>query len=308
MKQLTITPKEPKEPKRDKQGNIIVPKSRSFAVSYLGRLDADHMWDGGLASTDNYRPVILLIAGQSTELTPFLANIRKGRTADMSDDGRSCYGKKPDRIELLKTAPYAIAQQPLEDGTIIATAYLRSLIGIDGGMIDTDMCKFIAAVPTWWSKQQVASIDSGMMQRILAWANTYGVAEGSSPFAPIKLSHDQLWICATHAAYLMSYLDRRTKNPIMADMAFWLHLYFEGLKQGAWSLPQTEATLSYNRYSEQKDSSDIWQWVRHSSHKQLIQYGMYNVGFEAIYACNITHEALDTCMAQAVASFIGMEL
>lgn len=129
-------------------------KGREFSANLLASVEADFVWQGGMATKSASRPVWLAVAASSGALAPFLANMRTGRTA-VQVDGRSSGRKKgKPTLECPRGARYAWHVQRVTGGDEVAYGYLPELFALDPGMVDEDTIRFVAL----YSQLQVPSI------------------------------------------------------------------------------------------------------------------------------------------------------
>lgn len=111
------------------------------------------------------------------------------------------------RIECIKSAGYQLAWQREPEGTIL-TVYLPDLFRLDPGMVDPAGARFVLLTPRWWLEAQ-----------------TVASAEDA------------------RASLFAAMLDRRTRCPLPADVAFYRRLLAAALDQG---LAQTPGDRSVN--------------------------------------------------------------
>ncbi len=317
MQILRITPKE--STAKNKKGHEV--KTRAFSVTLLGAAFADHMWEGGQTQTKNLRPVLLTFAGLPTEINPFLANIRGGKTADvLSAEHANSYSRGPDnRIEIPKSAGFIAIKQELADGNVIATLYLRSLFSLEASMVDPQLCSFIAAPSQSWVEAQSTTLTNEQRQNVLAWAADYGLMSGDNKLK-ITLVPDQIVRLAVVASYVVAHLDRRTRMPILNDMAFWTQVYVAGLIKGVWLRAATNESLKigggYHRTSEDQidrmQALDPWLRARPVGSREapglttlsINEPDLAEIGYEALVACHVEHSTLDTFLAEQTQLFI----
>ena len=191
-------------------------KGRTFRATLLASVEADLMWQGGLSAGDNIRPVWAMFCGSDQELRAFCANLQMGRK--ITFNRQYGYRRKEDRMEFLKSSGYQTIWQREEEGSIL-TVFLPELFQIDPGMVDPVGIKFILLpTQTWHSTQDT---DIAPLLRHVALLKDYNVTEE--------------WIAewAPTAFLFASYLDRRTRCPLVADGRFFLQLMLACLKYGA---------------------------------------------------------------------------
>jgi hypothetical protein len=198
-------------------------KGRSFRALCLATIEADPLWPGGDAVTDNVRPVWAMFAGADTEIRPFVSNLVLGRKAEFEKSNVHAYSsrKRGDRLELLRSAGYQITYQREAEG-VIATVFLPDLFRLDPGMVDVEGVRFIV-LPTneWVGTQKVEA--TPLVQHALR-------------FYP-QIEEKTLIELAPIAFLFAAYLDRRTRCPLLSDGRFYLQLLLACLEQGlaSWS-------------------------------------------------------------------------
>ena len=187
-------------------------KGRTFHATCLATVEADAMWEGGTTTSD-VRPVWAMFGGSEQELRPFMANVRLGRKIQISHDG---YQRKNDHMEFLKSAGYRITWQREEEGSI-ATICLPDFFLLDPGMIDPEGARFIILPPTQWSKSQKIDV-----------APIVTHAEKMYP----QFEPDYLASLVPLAFLFCSYLDRRTRCPLVSDGRFYMQVFLACLEKG----------------------------------------------------------------------------
>lgn len=254
-------------------------KGRSFRAMCLATVEADSLWPGGLARTDNIRPVWTAFAGTENELRPFMANLILGRKADLLSE----YRRREDVIELLKSAGYQQTWQREEEGCI-ATAFLPDLFRLDPGMVDPAGAFFVL-LPTreWFAKQKLdvnPIVEHGMR---LAKLRGYPVDEG------------QLITLAPVAYLFCAYLDRRTRCPLLADGRFYLQILLACLSEGlaTWSIDKNKSYFSYGTQGSFGQHTEFG----------FREHGTEELGFLPGVAFGSSHDTLEALLAKEVTEF-----
>jgi hypothetical protein len=247
-------------------------KGRQFRANLMGYITADFLWEGGQADTQHIRPVYATLAGTEASLRPFLANIRKGRKADIRKE--TTYRQETDgRLELLKTAGYEYIWQRGEKVALL-TAYLPDLFQLDPGMIDHEIMGFLSAVPGWWANTQAAKLPAaevGRVRRHLAKLGDTYSEEETRQLIPI-------------AAHFAAMLDKRTRRPLINDLAFSVQLYTSALKHNVARQPKEPSS----RYTHP------------SARAGFEVYGVGALGFAALTAVNVTQRVIDDLLAMNI--------
>lgn len=207
-------------------------KTRMFRALYLASIEADLMWSGGLADTNNIRPVWAMFAGSDQQMRAFSANLTKGKRAEYSTG----YGRRDvKRIEILKSAHFVNVWQREAEGSIVTT-YLPELFCMDPGMVNKIGASFIVAPARSWLDNQ--TIDG--REDILAHGKEF-LPEG------VDLTEEDLARLVPMSFLFGAYLDRRTRCPLVADGRFYIQLLVECLKQGLASFPKDK---NHHRYRD----------------------------------------------------------
>ena len=229
-------------------------KTRQFSAILLAYMRADMLWEGGQANTNNLRPVYLVVAGTENGLRPFLANIRAWRKAEVQSDTRRWSSRNATCMEVLKSAGYAYTWQR-GDGARggkqhLVTIYLPTLFNVNPGMIDKEMCSFISAPPAWWVKEQDAALRRELPDvctAVLRHARRLGFAD----------SDDAILAALPQAAHYCMYLDRRTRRPLINDLAFCLQLYYAALEDGVASTSSDKKGAFYHTWANTFECSNV---------------------------------------------------
>ena len=193
-------------------------KGRTFRATCLGRVSADSVWESGDSKTA--RPVWAMFAGSEQELRPFIANLLAGRRVEPVTT-RSRHDTEG-RFEFLKSVAFRAIWQKEAEGSIV-TVYLPPLFELDPGMVDPDGAAFLVMPPAAWAASQI--IDTAPIAKHMAAFELPDDLD-VAPLVPL-------------AFLFASYLDRRTRYPLLADGRFYLQLLLACLKQGLASWPDT---------------------------------------------------------------------
>lgn len=260
-------------------------KSRTFHANLLAYLQADHMWEGGRTETRAVRPVALWIGGTEPALRPFVANLRKGRKAEMLVPTGWSRKEARGRIEILRSAGYDYVWQRTAGGEVIVTIYLHELFAMDPGLIDSSVCQFISAPPRSWVDLQLGLLAAtpGLWDRVLQHARCLGLMDGGedSPIGvPVALTEDGLRLATVLAYSFCNSLDRRTKRPLINSLEFYVQIYLSLLGQGGASYP--------------KDHE--WKWAV-TKRSAPLAHGLERLGIPNAAAMRVGQDELDDFLA-----------
>jgi hypothetical protein len=305
---LTIAPKEHETATSLSKKRGTPAKSRSFSAVKLAHVCAGMLWEGGEAKTDTIRPVWMLLTGTDTELRPFLANFRSGRQAVLSTSEPHYSRKKPVRFELLRSAGYTFSSRrmALPDGMTseVVTAAMDDLLALDPGMVDPAGCFFLALPPAWWVVEQRARLraDTARCEQIITHAHALSLHRADGPLLPkgVAFTSDELLNLAPIAAYVLAYIDRRTRRPLLMGLDFAVQLYLAGLRDGVLSLSATNESSRYHYDRQATSKTDRWLWARHRWASSFIEEDTESVGLLPGVAAWTTHEQLDRLLATEV--------
>ncbi len=297
------------------------PKTRAFAALPLAWITGRELWPDPRVKTESIRPLwIMLTAGDEAALRPFIANLRAGRLADLTDTQQPGHAgsKTPPRIELLKSAGYNYLWQRNTgpDRAAVVTAYLSTLCALDPGLIDPTEIRFLCLAPGWWCVQEATTLRTDRVRcaAVLAHTHRLGLHETQRPAAsrrlpvPLTLSEDALLDLVPQAAYFAAYLDRRTGRPLVNDLGFFVQIYLAALASGIASLAQTPQSLRRHRdggyRASDPDPADPWGWARQPAYRDFQEVNTRAVGLVPGIACRTDHATLDAFLAAEVARYL----
>lgn len=192
-------------------------KGRTFRATFLAAVEADLLWGGGETVTDNTRPIWAMFAGSDNELRAFMANLASGRKATFLAK-RQGYRRKADCLEILKSYGYRMTWQREEEGSI-ATIFLPELFQIDPGMVDPKGATFVMLPTQAWYEQQRMDVDT--VWPLIQHARRCGYKDQTEA---------ELANWALLSFLFATYLDRRTRCPLVADGRFYFQLMLSCLK------------------------------------------------------------------------------
>lgn len=309
MKILTITHERPANPGRRRRQQP--PKTRSFQAVKLAHVCAGMLWEGGETQDAPIRPVWMALAATDTQLRPFLANMRLGKPAELYDPRRSQFSRdKPTRFELLRSAGYSFTSSTmgLPDGNIgeVVTAALDSIMVLDPGLLDPETVSFLALPPRWWVETEQAAFrsDTAAVHAVVDHIKALKLDQPGSPILPQPASFDveTLLDLVPVAAYVLAYIDRRTRRPLFMTPAFALQLYVAGLAFGVLSL----SNKGTENYHEPQISGDDWRFARHRWAKTFKEEDTSVTGLMPGIACKTSHDQLDRLLASEVKRYANL--
>lgn len=245
-------------------------KGRSFRGVLLAHIEGDGWWASG--SSEVIRPVWAVFATSEGESRPFVANLRLGRLA------RTNPKSKHGAIELMRSADYEYMTQKL-DGVIATTAYLPELFAHDPGMVDPAGIKFIIAIPEAWEADHAATVSPAD-----AAAATLHVARLRYKGAPDREGLAKLIPAAT---LYCSFLDRRTRCPLIPDLRFQLQVFIAALTEGMAQFPSSRD----HRYSWAEK-----EWGSSGLHK-LEADGLEEARIARVVGMNVKHDDFEKFLA-----------
>lgn len=210
-------------------------KARSFRALRLASIEADMLWSGGQADTVTQRPVWSMFCGSDQEMRAFAANWTAGRRAFLLNSNSR---RKSDRMELLKSANFTATWQREPEGSILTT-FLPELFQMDPGMISEAGAAFVV-LPTlaWLDAQKIDNVPA--------------IMEHGKSFLPehAGLEDDVLRRLVPMSFLFCSYLDRRTRCPLISDGRFYFQFLLVCLDRGlaSWSKGNYGGFGTHNKF------------------------------------------------------------
>jgi hypothetical protein len=206
-------------------------KGREFSATLLSYIEADPLWENGRNAGDTIRPLWMMCAGSEQELRAFVANLRTGRKATFGNKtGYSSYRYgKQERFEILRSSNFQVSWQKEPEGSIV-TLYHPELFQIDPGLVDETHIQFVLLPTQAWHSAQ--TIDTTPIVRHLMLCG-------------YRLSDEELYSLAITSYLFATYLDRRTRCPLVADGRFYAQLMLSCLKHGLASFQITDRHAFY---------------------------------------------------------------
>jgi len=258
-------------------------KGRTFRAMCLATVTADTLWEGG-AVTDHMRPVWAMFAGSEAQLKPFAINVLSGRKAHFVK-GHGYTPRNEEKLDMLRSAGYQSAWQREAEGSVV-TMFLPDLFAADPGMVDPKGATFIVMPPAAWQDEQ--KIDAGSIVRHVYKLLPEGLRKGDE-----AISKEDLAALIPMAFLFCTYLDRRTRCPLVADGRFFLQLLISCLGDGLAAWPGGDQH-AYHRE----------RFGLHGKRFRGFQAkGLEDVGLGRPIAFQATHEEIEAKLARQVEVF-----
>lgn len=215
-------------------------KGRVFEATLLGYITSNWLWP---QAGDNERPILAVIAATEAQGRPFMANLQTGAKAL---SGGSKHSKST--FEFLRSSRYLYATQRFE-GMSVTTVYLPELWDINPGMVDPKEIKFVCGPSVEWSETHRTRLPcDAMVDHALKTRTKGGEA----------LTREKLHALCPVASLFCSYLDGRTRAPIIPDPCFHLQLLLACLDANlAVQAEESDGPSSYGRWSTAKNDLKI---------------------------------------------------
>ena len=247
-------------------------KGRAFSATLLAYVEADDLWSGGRTSNDTTRPVWMMVAGPETGLRPFTANILLGRKAEYKEG----YGRKK-KFELLKSSGHHQFMQRTSAG-IVSTFYLPELFRIDPGMVDPEGIKFVVLPTRDWIDSQHFESDRILTHMVDVFKRMYPDRE----FDEVAQNATKN---AALATLFCTYLDRRTRCPLIPDVRFFTQVFTMACAE---HLALSSVFRDQQQYSYGRNAFGFE------------EHGIESIGLSPGVACSTTHEVLEMFLAKQV--------
>jgi hypothetical protein len=191
------------------------------------------------AGGNTIRPIWAQFIGSDAEMRPFMTNLRLRRKAEESHSRR---GGDASRLEFLRTGGHQITWQRETEGSI-ATIFHPEIFRLDPGMVDPDGARFVMLVPHWWLASQELPPDDAI------------------------------------AALFAAYVDRRTRCPLVADVAFYRRLWAAALDAKLAVAPAENVAYARGRFAAE---------------------GLEDAGIHTAVAFGASHTTLEEFLAEQV--------
>jgi hypothetical protein len=258
-------------------------KGRAFAATCVSLAVAYDLFEE--AASETCRPLWAMFAGSEQELRPFIANLRVGRKAEpRAGNG---YGRKAsteDRLEFLKTVAYQVSWQREPEGCLV-TVYHPELFKLDPGFAEGAI-RFAMFVPDWWLAEQGDAFTPELRARAAEHVEKMGTS--------IQLETETVEALVPTAALFASYIDRRSRCPILADPVFHLRLLVSCVDADMASFPGTDVKYGRDR--------SMYGRGRHGFHA----WGLNDAGIPHAIAFNAGRDAFEDLLAEQTAAYLGL--
>lgn len=231
------------------QDYIIQPETGKKGRSFSAKCTALVVADTlwSSGSGDTIRPIWAQFVGTDSELRPFATNLKLGRKAEPSNGHKH---SNAERLEFIKSAQYQVAWQREAEGSIV-TLFHPDLFRLDPGMVDPEGAKFVMLVPYWWNDAQTLDVEDA------------------------------------RASLFAAYLDRRTRCPLVADVAFYRRLLAAALDEGFAHSPG-DRKIEYARGTFQAS-------------------GLDDAGLDSAISFSAPHDRLEEFLAEQVSEHFANE-
>jgi len=256
-------------------------KGRVFSATLLSYVEADPMWETGRSAGETIRPLWMMCCGSDQELRAFVANLRTGRKATFGNKaGYSSYRYgKQERFEILRSSNFQVSWQKEPEGSIV-TLYHPDLFQIDPGLVDETHIQFILLPTAAWHSEQ--KIDTTPIVQHLRKCG-------------YQQSDEELSALSITSFLFATYLDRRTRCPLVADGRFYAQLMLSCLKQGLASFRKTD------RYSYTYEDSGTFGIHRRQS---FYEFDTTDVGLLSGIAMWADHIQFEEVLAREVTLYM----
>lgn len=186
-------------------------KGRSFRASLLGYVQADSLTPTG--SYDAVRPVVAVIAGSHEQMRAVVANMGKGKQAEI---GRHRY------LEMMKSWGYQYRWQRTRVGSV-CTMFLPGPLVLDPGVLDPERASFLLlpSQDQLENMPEYAKAACDHMTRCGGFQHLTALIKEVVRYAPL----------------FAAYMDKRTRCPLIPDPIFYCQLLGAALLQGAACFP-----------------------------------------------------------------------
>jgi hypothetical protein len=264
-------------------------KTRAFRALLLAYVCAAKLWDGGDVSEQGktkhgskdklVRPVYMMIGGSKSECATVIANLRsgeKGAILGLDDSTETWVTRKAQKIELRRSAKYAIDPQLLE--VDVATekrpecheAKLYDLCREDPGMVDPTEVKFLSLPKASWIDPSTVDVDG-----VVSHMQSIGY----------KDNIEFLRLLALLAPFFATRLAARSLAPLVADLRFFVQVLVASLKCKL-------ATMGAEAVG-----GSAWAYDKDAGY---VEYGLSAIGLLPGIAFRATHEDVKALLIEQV--------
>ena len=209
-------------------------KGRAFKATLLAWVEADALWEGGEANTENRRPVYAVFAADEGAAAYFKANIRLGRRIDVPDgDSGATYRRGPktaERWEFIKSGGYKVDEQRHPGVGTLLEVRMVDMLRLEGpGMVAKEGASFVMLPPREWCESQACD-DAAALRHLKAIGCK----------VPAETLRGHFPFLAATSALFAAYLDRRVRGPFPADPRFYAQIMVAMISAGLAGLSVEE--------------------------------------------------------------------
>lgn len=252
-------------------------KGRSFSGALIASIEADKFWSNGSGGGEAKRPVWAVLGASTGESRAFIANVRMGKLLRTNE--RSRHGS----YEFLRSAGYEFLTQKF-DNSVATTVYLPELFLHDPGMVDPEGVKFVLPVPKFWLEAHTKSINPQDIDAALSHVRRLrlqGLPET-----------DELRALVPCASLFCSFLDRRTRCPLIPDLRFQFQAMVTCLHHKIATFPGKERG-----------------WYRDEGwgmSDKCLANGLVEAGIDRVFAMNTKHEDIEALLSECAAKYFAL--
>ena len=196
-------------------------------------------------------------------------------------------------FEIMKSGGYTYSWQRGE--TTAVTIYQHQIFLADPGMIDPDMCSFVMVCPRWWQDQEYTRLSRNqeLVDAVLGHASQLELGDVDNVLGTPAFSPDRILRMVPQAVRFAHYFDKRTRRPVLNDLAFCLQIYLAALTSGM-------ASLSYAGEQDKWGHSAAWV-------KGFVEMGMEQLGFMPSVVMRSRQEDVDVFLSDQVRLYRALQ-
>ena len=207
-------------------------KGRSFQGVALGLITAPKVspWE----TKDKFvRPIWSVWATSEGETGPFIANLRLG-----------CVGKAQDNfIEFMKSfVGFSCIQQIVPNVGTLTTLYFSELFRVDPGFVDPVNIRFCLLPAQSWLDAQPSEGEDAFVSWVLQTGSAEQVEKTYTWRDRKDLTEDDLAALVPYANLFATYLDVRTRAPLIQDPLFYYQLLVACVANNLVEIPESPGT------------------------------------------------------------------
>lgn len=252
-------------------------KGRSFSGTLLASIEADRFWPNGAGGGEAKRPVWAVLGASTGESRAFIANVRMGKLLRTNEKSR--YGS----YEFLRSAGYEFITQKFVN-SVATTVYLPELFLHDPGMVDPEGVKFVLPVPKFWLEERTRTLDPATIEDAITHVRKLRL--------PNLPENDELRMLVPCASLFCSFLDRRTRCPLIPDLRFQFQALVVCLHHKIATFPG-------------KDKG----WYRDEGwgmSDKCTASGLADAGISRVFAMNTKHEDIEAILSECASKYFAL--